>query len=66
MNKIETEVKLDFHNVLIRPKRTTLNSRSEIELDRTFKFKYSNVEWYGKPIIAANMSTTGTFEIYNI
>lgn len=66
MNKIESEVKLDFHNVLIRPKRTALNSRSEIELDRTFKFKYSNVEWYGKPIIAANMSTTGTFEIYNI
>ena len=66
MNKIESEIKLDFHNVLIRPKRTTLNSRSEIELDRTFKFKYSNLEWYGKPIIAANMSTTGTFEIYNI
>ena len=66
MNKIESEIKLDFHNVLIRPKRTTLNSRSEIELDRTFKFKYSNIEWYGKPIIAANMSTTGTFEIYNI
>jgi len=36
MNKIESEVKLDFHNVLIRPKRTTLNSRSEIELDRSF------------------------------
>ena len=66
MNKIESEIKLDFHNVLIRPKRTTLNSRSEVELDRKINFKYSNIEWYGKPIIAANMSTTGTFEIYNI
>lgn len=66
MNKIESEMKLDFNNVLIRPKRTTLNSRSEIELDRKFTFKYSNIRWFGKPIISANMTTTGTFEIYNV
>ena len=38
MNKIESGLKLDFNNILIRPKRSTLNSRSEIELNRRFKF----------------------------
>ena len=71
MNKIETGIKLDFNNVLIRPKRSTLNSRSEINLYRTFKFvnaKINNkpVEWSGTPIISANMDSTGTFEIYDI
>ena len=42
MNKIESGEKLDFHNVLIRPKRSTLNSRSEVDLEREFKFKYSS------------------------
>ena len=39
MNKIEYGLKLDFSNVLIRPKRSTLNSRSEVNLNRTFKDK---------------------------
>ena len=38
MNKIEYGQKLDFYNVLIRPKRSTINSRSEVDLNRTFKF----------------------------
>lgn len=62
--KIETDPKLDFSNVLIRPKRTTLSSRSEIDLERTFKFIHSKQEWTGIPIIAANMDTTGVFSIY--
>lgn len=81
MNKIETGLKLDFNNILIRPKRTTLNSRSEISLRRKFIFKnakkniielhdkhdnLSPIEWSGTPIIAANMDTTGTFELYDI
>ena len=65
MNKIESGEKLDFHNVLIRPKRSTLNSRSEVDLERQFKFKYSSKKWKGIPIIAANMDSTGTFEVYN-
>ena len=65
MNKIESGEKLDFHQVLIRPKRSTLNSRSQVEVDCTYKFKYSPVTWNGVPIIAANMDTTGTFEVYN-
>lgn len=64
MNKIESGEKLDFHNVLIRPKRSLLNSRSEVSLSRSFKFKYSKKQWNGVPIIAANMDTTGTFDVY--
>lgn len=64
MNKIEAGEKLDFNNVLIRPKRSTLNSRSEVSLEREFNFKYSPLNWKGVPIISANMDTTGTFEVY--
>ena len=65
MNKIEYGMKLDFSNVLIRPKRSTLNSRSQVKLERKFKFKYSKLEWEGIPIISANMDTTGTFQMYH-
>ena len=65
MNKIEYGLKLDFSNVLIRPKRSTINSRSEVDLEREFKFKYSSLNWKGIPIISANMDTTGTFEVYH-
>lgn len=64
MNKIEYGMKLDFSNVLIRPKRSTINSRSEVSLLRSFKFKYSTLLWEGTPIISANMDTTGTFDVY--
>lgn len=65
MNKIEYGMKLDFSNVLIRPKRSTINSRSDVSLERQFKFKYSPLLWNGVPIISANMDTTGTFEVYH-
>tara|TARA_Y100000389_G_C17383592_1_gene475735 strand:- start:106 stop:1149 length:1044 start_codon:yes stop_codon:yes gene_type:complete len=63
MPKIINQPQLDFNNVLIRPKRSTLSSRSEISLERHFKFTHG-VEWTGVPVIAANMDTTGTFEVY--
>ena len=63
MPKILTEPQLDFNNVLIRPKRSTLTSRSEIDLKRTIKMR-CGTQWTGVPIIAANMDTTGTFEVY--
>jgi len=66
MTKIEFGVKLDFNNVLIRPKRSTLKSRSDVELERKIKFKHSNIEWKGVPIMSANMDTTGTFEVYKV
>ena len=64
MNKIESGEKLDFQQVLIRPKRSTINSRSCVDLEREFSFKYSTQKWKGVPIIAANMDTTGTLEVY--
>lgn len=64
MVKIEYDTKLDFNNVLIRPKRSTINSRSDVDLERSFNFKNGQM-WKGVPIISANMATTGTFEVYN-
>lgn len=63
MPRVEDDVKLDFKDVLIRPKRSFLSSRSEVSLDRTFTFKHSKNTWTGVPIIAANMDTIGTFEM---
>ena len=58
--RIEDEVKLDFKDVLIRPKRTALNSRKDVEISREYKFLYSKQNWTGIPVVAANMDTTGT------
>jgi GMP reductase len=66
MNKIEIGTKLDFSNVLIRPKRSTINSRSEVDLEREITFPISKQKWKGVPIISANMDTTGTKEVYDI
>ena len=62
--KIENEIKLDFSDVLIRPKRSILKSRSDIKLEREFKFPHSKQIWRGVPIIASNMDTVGTVEMY--
>ena len=60
---IEEDFKLDFSNVLIRPKRSTLKSRKEVDLFRTTIFRNSKEEYIGVPIMAANMDGVGTFEI---
>jgi GMP reductase len=60
---IETDMKLDFRDVLIRPKRSTLTSRSQANITRTFRFRHSGTEWTGFPLIASNMDTVGTFEM---
>ena len=59
--RIEEDTKLDFKDVLIRPKRSTLSSRKEVDLHRSYKFKHSGAEWIGVPIIASNMDGVGTF-----
>ena len=64
--KIEEDIKLDFNDVLIRPKRTVLTSRSEVKLERTINFPISKQTWTGIPIIAANMDTIGTYDVYNV
>jgi GMP reductase len=61
--RIEDEIKLDFRDVLIRPKRSTLSSRKEVSLKRHYKFKHSGEEWSGIPIMAANMDGVGTFDM---
>jgi GMP reductase len=61
--RIEEELKLDFQDVLIRPKRSTLTSRSEVDISREFTFRHSGRRYHGVPIIAANMDTVGTFEM---
>ncbi|KAF2082208.1 GMP reductase [Flavobacterium sharifuzzamanii] len=60
--RIEMDLKLGFKDVMFRPKRSTLKSRSEVSLEQNFKFLHSTASWTGIPIMAANMDTVGTFE----
>lgn len=61
--RIEYDIKLGFKDVMFRPKRSTLKSRSQVKLERTFKLLHSKSDWTGIPIMAANMDTVGTFEM---
>jgi GMP reductase len=60
---IEHEVRLDYKDVLIRPKRSTLTSRSDVDITREFAFRHAGSTYHGIPIVASNMDTTGTFEM---
>lgn len=64
--RIEYDIKLDFKDVLIRPKRSVLQSRSEVALEREFRFKHSGTKWNGIPIVAANMDHTGTIAMATV
>ena len=61
--RIEQDLKLDFKDVLIRPKRSTLTSRSEVDISRDYVFLHSKRKYHGIPIIAANMDATGTMQM---
>ena len=61
--RIESDIKLGFKDVMIRPKRSTLKSRAEVSLVRKFHFRHGENNWEGIPIMAANMDTVGTFEM---
>ena len=68
--RIEEDQKLDYSDVLIRPKRSTLGSRKEVDLERGFTFrntassKHENNRHYrGVPLMASNMDGVGTFEM---
>ena len=63
--RIDNDIKLDFKDVLISPKRSIVASRRQVDLNRSFFFKNSAKTWEGVPIIAANMSHTGTFSMAN-
>jgi GMP reductase len=61
--RIESELKLGFKDIMIRPKRSTLKSRSQVSLEREYKFLQSSCTWSGVPIMGANMDTVATFEM---
>jgi GMP reductase len=61
--RIEEDIKLDFKDVLFRPKRSTLSSRKEVELERKYTFKHSGKVYTGIPIMAANMDGVGTLKM---
>ncbi|VDK72876.1 unnamed protein product [Litomosoides sigmodontis] len=63
MPTIEHEPKLDFKDVLLRPKRSTLKSRADVDLIREFVFRNSQEKYVGIPVVASNMDTVGTFEM---
>ena len=64
--RIEEDLKLDFKDVLIRPKRSTLRSRADVDLSRECKFLHSSKRWHGIPIIASNLDHTGTFAMAKV
>jgi GMP reductase len=59
--RLENELKLDFDDVLIKPKRSKLKSRKDVDLTKTYKFLHSKKTWTGIPIMASNMDTVGVF-----
>lgn len=61
--RIYDDIQLDYQDVLLRPKRSTLASRSQVDIIREYSFKWCPRTIKGTGIIAANMSTTGTFEM---
>ncbi|WP_150139041.1 GMP reductase, partial [Candidatus Enterovibrio escicola] len=61
--RIEQDLKLGYKDVLFRPKRSNLKSRSQVDLTRTFIFKHSKRQWSGVPVIAANMDSVGSFNM---
>ena len=70
--RIDQDIKLDYKDVLIRPKRSTLKSRKQVRVERTFTFrnyeanfpvKTTEDDFNGIPIMAANMDGVGTFEM---
>ena len=63
---INEDIKLDYSDVLIRPKRSTMSSRGEVNLERTHKFLWSKKEWSGIPIMSANMDTVGTPSMHTV
>src|ERR1700745_831434 len=64
--RMESDLKLDFNDVLLKPKRSTIKSRKEIDLNRVFKFKHTDFTWTGVPIISSNMTSVTNPTVANI
>ena len=63
---VNEEIKLDYSDVLIRPKRSTMSSRGEVNLERTHNFLWSKNKWTGIPIMSSNMDTVGTPAMHKV
>jgi len=61
--RFERDVKLDYCDVLIRPKRSTIGSRKDVNLVREYTFRNSGHKYQGVPIIASNMHGVGTLDM---
>tara|TARA_B100001027_G_scaffold216906_1_gene195018 strand:- start:2224 stop:3270 length:1047 start_codon:yes stop_codon:yes gene_type:complete len=64
--RIEQDIKLDYKDVLFKPKRSKLESRRDVDLTRTFRFHNSGNEWTGVPIMSSNMDGVGTFAMAKV
>ena len=64
--RLDTEVKLDYKDVLLKPKRSTLSSRRDVEMTRSFSFRNSGETYECCPIIASNMDGVGTFSMAKV
>jgi GMP reductase len=64
--RLDNEVKLDYKDVLLKPKRSTLSSRRDVEMTRSFTFRNSKETYECCPIVASNMDGVGTFSMAKV
>ena len=64
--RLDTELKLNYEDVLLKPKRSTLSSRRDVEMEREFTFRNSQMSYKCLPIIASNMDGVGTFSMAKV
>ena len=63
---LDTEIKLNYDDVLLKPKRSTLSSRRDVDMTRTFTFRNSKESYTCCPIVASNMDGVGTFSMAKV
>jgi len=64
--RLDNEIKLDYKDVLLKPKRSTLSSRRDVEMTRSFTFRNSGETYECCPIVASNMDGVGTFSMAKV
>src|ERR1700751_4146204 len=66
--RVEPDPKLDFDDVLIRPKRSVAPSRASVDLQRSHRFRNASpaAGWTGTPIMASNMDTVGAMQMAQV
>ncbi len=64
--RINFDPKLNFEDVLLQPKRSTLTSRKDVDMTRKFTFRNSGKVMNFTPIFASNMDGVGTFSMAKV